>query len=105
MAQFEVFANPSRASKRRVPYLLDVQHDLLDGLATRVVVPLVPPDVLSGHAIDRLTPKLTVKGRALLMLTPEVAGVPRGALGKKVADLEAHRAEIIGALDLLLAGV
>jgi len=105
MAQLEVFANPDKGSRRRIPYLLDVQHDLLDGLTTRVVVPLAKPDVLAGHAIDRLTPTVEVGGQKLVMLTPELAGVPKTALGKRVGELERFRAEIIGALDMLLTGV
>ncbi|MBS1183360.1 MAG: plasmid maintenance protein CcdB, partial [Proteobacteria bacterium] len=37
MARFDVFPNPGGSG-----YLLDVQADLLDGLNTRIVVPLLP---------------------------------------------------------------
>lgn len=40
MAQFDVYRNVG-PDARRVPYLLDVQSDLLAGVTTRVVVPLV----------------------------------------------------------------
>jgi len=40
MAQFDVYRNAHPATRARVPYLLDVQSDLLETLATRVVVPL-----------------------------------------------------------------
>lgn len=39
MARFDVYANPGEHA-RTTPYLLDVQSDLLDGLESRVVVPL-----------------------------------------------------------------
>ena len=48
MAQFDVYRNPNPATRARIPYLLDVQSDLLEPLATRVVVPLCKPDVLKG---------------------------------------------------------
>ena len=35
MAQFDVYENPNPASQKSIPYLLDVQTDLLDNLATR----------------------------------------------------------------------
>jgi hypothetical protein len=35
MAQFDVYRNPNAATRERMPYLLDVQPDLLDALATR----------------------------------------------------------------------
>ena len=41
MAQFDVYRNTNSATRKSIPYVLDVQTDLLDTLATRVVVPLV----------------------------------------------------------------
>lgn len=41
MAQFDVYINPNTATRKVIPYLLDVQADLLDTLTTRVVVPLI----------------------------------------------------------------
>ena len=41
MAQFDVYENEEPDSKDIIPFLLDVQHDLHNGLATRTVVPLV----------------------------------------------------------------
>lgn len=41
MAQFDVHANPNPSTQEEIPYLLDIQSDLLESLATRVVVPLV----------------------------------------------------------------
>ncbi len=40
MAQFDVYANPNPDSQQQIPYLVDIQADLLDHLATRVVAPL-----------------------------------------------------------------
>jgi toxin CcdB len=105
MAQFDVYRNPNAASRGRIPYLLDVQSDLLDALATRIVVPLCKPDVLSGKPAERLNPAFEVEGRRLLMLTPELAGVPRKALGERVANLAVERAAIVAALDLAITGI
>jgi toxin CcdB len=105
MAQFDVYRNPNAATRARVAYLLDVQSDLLEPLATRIVVPLCKPEVLSGKPAERLNPAFEVEGRKLLMLTPELAGVSRKALGERVANLAAERAAIIAALDLVLTGI
>lgn len=105
MAQFDVYRNPNAASRARIPYLLDVQSNLLDSLATRIVVPLCKPDVLAGKPAERLNPAVEVEGRKLLMLTPELAGVPRKTLGEPVANLSAERAAIIAALDLVITGI
>lgn len=48
MAQFDVFRNPNRKTNKIIPYLLDVQSNLLDMLATRVVVPLIVADKLKA---------------------------------------------------------
>lgn len=105
MAQFDVYRNPNPASRAHVPYLLDLQSGLLDTLATRVVVPLCKPEVLSDKPAERLTPAFEVEGRKLFLLTPELAGVPRKALGQPVANLAAQRRAIAQALDLVFTGI
>ncbi len=104
MAQFDVYLNPNHATRKLIPYLLDVQADLLDTLATRVVVPLVLEEEM-GLAAKRLNPQFKVKGVAVVMSTAELAGVPNRSLGDKVATLKNKRDEIIAALDLLFTGI
>jgi toxin CcdB len=105
MAQFDVYRNPNPATRTRIPYLLDVQAELLDALATRVVVPLCRPDVLSGKPAERLNPQFELEGRKVLMLTPELAGVSRKALGERIANLADERTAITAALDLVFTGI
>jgi toxin CcdB len=105
MAQFDVYRNPNPASRARMPYLLDVQSALLDSIATRVVVPLCKPEILSSKPAERLNPVLRVEDREFYLLTPELAGVPLKILGEPVANLAAERRSIIEALDLLFTGV
>jgi hypothetical protein len=40
MSRFDVHANPDVGERKHTPYLVDVQNDFIDGLATRVVIPL-----------------------------------------------------------------
>lgn len=105
MAQFDVYRNANPATRARVPYLLDVQSDLLDPLATRVVVPLCKPETLKGKLAERLNPVFEVEGRTMAMLTPELAGVSRKILGERIGNLSDERRSIIAALDLLLTGI
>jgi len=105
MAQFDVYRNPNPATRARVPYLLDVQSDLLDTLATRVVVPLCKPEVLRGKLAERLNPVFEVEGRKMVLLTPELAGVSRKALGEQIANLANRRDSIIAALYLVITGI
>jgi len=89
---------------RIIPYLLDVQSDLLESLQTRVIVPLAYPEILSGMIAQRLNPVFEVEGREVLMLTPELAGVPKRLLGLQVTSLESERDRIIAALDFMILG-
>ena len=104
MAQFDVYRNPSPETGAAIPYLLDVQADLLDGLATRVVVPLVRAAEM-GRRATLLNPQLEVDGQEVVMSTAELAGVPARALGEKIASVASRRHEIIAALDFLFAGI
>lgn len=104
MAQFDVYLNPNAATRKAIPYLLDVQADLLDMLATRVVVPLILEEEM-GLAARHLNPQFRIKGVAVVMSAAELAGVPNRSLGDKVATLKSRRDEIIAALDLLLTGI
>ncbi len=103
MAQFDVYTNPNPATKRAIPYLLDVQADLLDDLATRVVVPLYATTAAT-KAAQHLNPRFQVKRTTVIMSTAELAGVPLAALGERVGSFQQHRSEIIAALDFLLSG-
>jgi toxin CcdB len=103
MAQFDLYENPNEETKRAIPYLLDVQSDLLAGLTTRVVVPLLTAESM-GEAIKCLNPQVTVQGAALFMSTAELAGVPRRVLGPVVGSLKDRRDDIIAALDFLITG-
>ncbi|QXE89284.1 CcdB family protein [Geomonas subterranea] len=103
MAQFDVYENPDQDSKSSVPFLLDVQADLLNKLNTRVVVPLVPASAFA-HPIPLLNPQLDVEGATVVMLTAELAGIHIRLLGAKVGNLKHSRAEIITALDFLFTG-
>ena len=104
MAQFDVYANPNPDTNYAVPYLLDVQSDLLEPLATRVVVPLVRHEVMSRPA-RHLNPVFEVRGEQVVMSTAELAGVPIQALGEQVSALSEQRDAIMRALDFLISGV
>lgn len=103
MAQFDVYENEDPESKDAIPFLLDVQHDLHDSLATRTVVPLVL--IFSAkQAVQKLCPRFDVEGRDVVMSTPEIAGYPVRDLRNKVTSLNDSRREILDAIDFLLNG-
>jgi toxin CcdB len=104
MPQFAVHRNRNAATRARYPLLLDVQSDLLAGMGTRVVIPLVLFSALGESALTTLTPALTVEGERYAALTPQLAGIAASELGAIVADVSGERSSILAALDLLITG-
>ena len=105
MAQFTVCRNKNPQTRSTVPLLLDIQNDLLQDLETRVVVPLRPVSALQGQTLRRLMPVLEIEGERFIMVTPQMAGIPKSELGAPVTRVEQHRFEIIAAIDFLLTGL
>jgi len=103
MAQFDVYENLNPETEDIIPYLLDVQAELLNTLTTRVVVPLLTAAAM-GKAAKNLNPQFEIMGCAVVMSTAELAGVPQRILGEKICSLQEHRQEIIAALDFLFTG-
>ena len=99
MARFDVFPRPDRAPG----LLLQVQSDFLDGLDTRIVVPLMPPDRVPRPTRD-LHPVFEVDGARYVMATQLLGALPRQELRHPVASLAHERDSITRALDLLLTG-
>jgi len=102
--QFAAHRNADTRSRKRVPYLLIVQSDLIDSAGTCVVVPLITPE-RAGTPVSRLMPQLPVGDEIMVMDTLQLAAIPRAALGAPVADLSVQRSTIMAALDLLISGI
>jgi toxin CcdB len=80
-----------------------VQSDLLDGLDSRVVVPLrrLQSNVKRP---ERLLPAICILGEDFLLDTPKIAAVPARILKQPVTSLAAERERITAALDFLFQG-
>ena len=87
-----------------MPYLLDVQADLLSDLHTRVVVPLIRSAAF-GRRATRLHPAFTVAALEVVMGTHLIASIRRQTLSGPVASLRDKRDTIIAAIDVLWSGV
>lgn len=103
MAQFDVYSNADTATKKVIPYLLDVQTDLFHFISTRTVIPLALLEKVE-IAVERLTPIFEIENHRLVMLTPQLVGVSHKMLRKKVTNLQTQRDKITAALDLLFLG-
>jgi toxin CcdB len=104
MAQFDVFRNGSRSTRQSVPYLLDLQADLLAGSVRCIVAPLVLQRIMTP-LIKRLYPVFAIEGNDVAMSTLELVSVPRGVLGARVTSLADRRGDILAAIDLLFFGI
>ncbi|MBP7769603.1 MAG: CcdB family protein [Aliarcobacter sp.] len=100
MAQFDVYENINEKTKEQIPFLLDIQNDILKNLSTRVVIPLV----VSSKSINLLNPKYTINGITVALSTAEIASIPMEIFGNKISSLKDKREEIIGAVDFLVTG-
>lgn len=100
MAQFDVYKNTNEDSSERVPYVLDIQHNPLDNLSTRVVISLVR----GIKPLSHLNPIVEVGRMKVVLSTAEMASVPVTILGEKVASLAEFRQDIVGSVDFMITG-
>lgn len=83
--------------------VVDVQAELLASLETRMVAPLIPL-ISAPPPIKGLNPVFTIEGADHVMLTQQMAAVPRRELGHALQSLTAEHNTITSALDQLLVG-
>ncbi|WP_417610637.1 CcdB family protein [Parasphingorhabdus sp.] len=75
MARFDVYA----LDRSDIPYVLEVQADLLSDLASLVVVPLVPADTARAETMRKLKPVITIKGEDFCLMTTDIGTLRRWA--------------------------
>ena len=100
MAQFDVYENINEKTNKQIPFLLDIQNDILKNLSSRVVIPLV----ISKEAINFLNPQFIINEIDVILSTAELASISTENFGNKVCSLKHKREEIIGAVDFLVTG-
>lgn len=101
MAQFQVYRN-QRRSQAEVPFLLDVQSDLVQ-TGSRLIVPLVRAERY-GPLYSQLNPTFTIDNQAVVAAISDLAAINERELRTVVADVSEHRRTILGAIDFLLTG-
>lgn len=98
MARFDVH----RMGKTLV---LDVQADVLDGIETRIVIPLSAKGRIGSEAFTRLRPTITLADEDYVLATTDLAVVPTSKLGSVIENVEdRHRDDVTAALDFLFQG-
>lgn len=104
MAQYDVFTNPSRSAAEGIPYVVVIQSDLLDALATRLTLPLAEIDA-ENKAPTALCPVVMVKGKRLHALAHYAAPLPAKVLRRPVANIAAQASALVFAMDAVLSGI
>jgi len=104
MAQFDVYINPQPGSRAQVPYVVDVQSDLLDMLPSRLVMPLMPAGTESKSAPRNLCPYIEVQGNAFVLMPHLCAPVGAKLLRKPIDSARSRASDITAAMDAVLSG-
>lgn len=101
MARFDVY----QIDKESVSHVLDVQADILGGLHSVVVIPLVPENVAKQEALERLKPVVDIKGKNFILMTTDIGVLPRTKLEKKVTNIgDEYHHIVMNAIDFLFQG-
>jgi toxin CcdB len=98
MARYDFYRNTGGEG-----YLLDVQSDLLERLDTKVVVPLMPPDMAPVPA-RRLNPIFRIDGKDHVMVTQFISALMASELQATEGNLTRYHDDIVAALDMLFQG-
>lgn len=105
MAQFDIHRNPDNRTKSAIPYVIEMQVDILDDIQTRVVAPLIPAATFHG-ALPRLNPTIRIDGIPHVLLTQQLAAIPKRSLATSpISNAEDARYDIIAAVDFLVTGI
>ncbi|MEO6774956.1 MAG: CcdB family protein [Kofleriaceae bacterium] len=102
MAQFDILRNPRGGV---YPFVVDLQSESLDRLATRIVAPMIAVKRYGRKPITRLNPIARVKGTDYVIVVQDLASILASELGELAGSLRGQRAELIAALDLMFTGV
>jgi len=103
MAQFDIRAVPA-ADADYAPYLVELQSDLVAGLDTTIVAPLVRR-ADAGPIVHHLNPVIRFGDEDLVLRVGELVSLPRSELGRKVGSAQADRDALMAAIDVVFFGI
>jgi len=102
MARFDIYANPGR-NRIGIPYLVDVQNNVISGLATRIVVPLRVLGTFAAVDLPAdLCPMIPVDGVDYFLDTAQLGAIPASELKALIGSARDHQFAIQSALDRAL---
>ncbi|MCR1816607.1 CcdB family protein [Aliarcobacter butzleri] len=100
MAQFDVYKNENDQTNQKVPYLLNIQNDILDSINTRIVIPLVK----NKNDFKGLTKEFVIENQKVYLTTSQMGAVHKNELKNKVISLDNQKEEIKNSIDFLIYG-
>lgn len=108
MKQFGLYANPDKDTCQAYPYFVDVQNDLLDGLKSRVVIPIIALNKSASPRAaypEHLCPVIEIGRKKYVLMTHQMTSVPVQLLKSEEGSLIKFRDEIVAAIDFLVTGI
>jgi len=104
MEQYAVYENKG-GGKAAYPFLLNIQHPLVEGISPTVMVPLVPLVKLTTFPPKKLCPLLRVEHQSYVAMTHMLGGVHSCEVGERVSRLDGEIYDVKNAFDFLLNGI
>ena len=104
MSQYCIYQNKNENTKKIYPYLIDVQTSLLDSLETKLVIPLSLKKNFENKIIKNLNPIIEINGKEYIVLTQQLAAIPKKLIGDLVENNSVKRQEILSSIDFLVTG-
>lgn len=103
--QYDVYVNPSPATREIYPYVIDVQSDLLSNFKTRLVIPLRLHESDLDDLPNRMSPVFIIKNTKVFLVPFLAAAIHKKNLKKSVVNLRSQAHEITSAIDSVISGV
>ena len=107
MAQFDVYLNSGKGAKA-APFLVDVQHNLLSGCNTRVVIPLLSAKIIRERNmgfVENVNPLFMFGGTEVVLAAHLMTAIHAKELSGKVGSIASMRSDILAAMDVIFSGV
>jgi toxin CcdB len=105
MAQFDVYENPSAQQRAAMPFMVVIQRDFLDGLPTRLAMPLAVAGLVPKFIPLNSCPQVEFHGQRLHVLGHMAAAFRNRDLRKPLGSLAASANDIVAAIDAVISGV
>lgn len=103
MARFDIYPNPIAPDRDELPFVLEIQSDLLWRFSERVCIPLVRDGAVPGLT-ERFNPPLILQGQTLRLHPLGIAVFFVQELRESAGSAKPQALQIETAMDMLLRG-